>query len=115
MEESSVNKTAIKNFAIRARNKLIEDIMQKAYELGITEKEIKNIETFEGGFQVEGTDIKRTIKYYPPEKVEEIIKEKRNDLINKIKNRGFEQVVEEVAYTWFNRFIALRFMEVNDY
>ncbi|MBZ2174149.1 BREX-1 system adenine-specific DNA-methyltransferase PglX [Schnuerera sp. xch1] len=110
-----MNKTAIKNFAIRARNKLIEDIMQKAYELGITEKEIKNIETFEGGFQVEGTDIKRTIKYYPPEKVEKIIKEKRSDLINKIKNRGFEQVVEEVAYTWFNRFIALRFMEVNDY
>lgn len=110
-----MNKTAIKNFSIRARNKLIQDIKQKAYELGITEKEIKNIETFEGGFQVEGTDIKRTIKYYPSEKVEKIIEEKRNDLVSKIKDKGIEQVIEEVAYTWFNRFIALRFMEVNDY
>ncbi|MTI67136.1 MAG: BREX-1 system adenine-specific DNA-methyltransferase PglX [Firmicutes bacterium] len=110
-----MNKTAIKNFSIRARNKLIEDIKQKAFELGITEKEIKNIETFEGGFQVEGTDIKRTIKYYPAEKVEKIIEEKRNDLVSKIKDKGFEQIIEEVAYTWFNRFIALRFMEVNDY
>ena len=59
-----MNKTAIKNFSINARKKLIADIQQKAYELGITENEIKEIETFEGGFKVKGTDIKRTIKYY---------------------------------------------------
>lgn len=110
-----MNKTALKNFSINARKKLIEDIKQKAYELGITENQIKEIETFEGGFKVKGTDIKRTIKYYSPEKVDRIIVEKRNDLIDKINYKGFDQVIEEVAYTWFNRFIALRFMEANDY
>ena len=42
-------------------------------------------------------------------------KNKRNKLIKEINAKGFEQVIEEVAYTWFNRFIALRFMEVNNY
>lgn len=110
-----MNKTAIKNFSINARKKLIENISQKAYELGITENEMKEIETFEGGFRVKGTDIKRTIKYYSPEKVDRIIVEKRNDLIERIIYKGFDQVIEEVAYTWFNRFIALKFMEANDY
>ncbi|MGN9166197.1 BREX-1 system adenine-specific DNA-methyltransferase PglX [Tissierellaceae bacterium HCP3S3_D8] len=102
-----MDKSAIKNFAVKARNKLIEDITQKAYELGITEKEIKDIETFEGGFKVKGLENSRIYKGYE-------IKQ-REKLIANIKDKGFEQIVEEVAYTWFNRFIALRFMEVNEY
>jgi type II restriction/modification system DNA methylase subunit YeeA len=102
-----VDKSAIKNFAVRARNKLIEDITQKAYEIGITKKEIKDIETFEGGFKVKGVGNSRIYKGYE-------IKQ-REKLIANIKDKGFEQIVEEVAYTWFNRFIALRFMEVNEY
>lgn len=102
-----MNKTAIKNFAVRARNKLIEDITQKVYELGITEKEIKEIETFEGGFRVQGLNNGKTYKKYE-------IKQ-REKLVASIKEKGYSQVIEEVAYTWFNRFIALRFMEVNDY
>ncbi|MBV1818012.1 BREX-1 system adenine-specific DNA-methyltransferase PglX [Clostridium cochlearium] len=102
-----MDKSAIKNFAVRARNKLIEDITQKAYEIGITKKEIKDIETFEGGFKVKGLENSKIYKAYE-------IKQ-REKLIANIKDKGFEQIVEEVAYTWFNRFIALRFMEVNEY
>ncbi|WIV13282.1 BREX-1 system adenine-specific DNA-methyltransferase PglX [Proteiniborus sp. MB09-C3] len=102
-----MNKSAIKNFAVRARNKLIEDITQKAYELGITKNEIKDIETFEGGFRVKGIENSKVYKKYE-------IKQ-REKLVSSIKTKGFEQVIEEVAYTWFNRLIALRFMEVNEY
>lgn len=42
-------------------------------------------------------------------------KRQRQALIRNIKEKGYEQVMEEVAYTWFNRFAALRFMEVNGY
>jgi len=102
-----VNKTAIKNFAVRARRKLIEEVTQKAYEIGITKDRIYDIETFDGGFRIKGRENGRIFKKYE-------IKQ-REKLIEKIREKGFEQVMEEVAYTWFNRFIALRFMEVNDY
>lgn len=102
-----MNKSAIKNFAVRARNKLIEDITQKAYELGITKDEIKDTETFEGGFRIKGLENSKIYKKYEAKQ--------REKLVSKIREKGFEQVIEEVAYTWFNRFIALRFMEVNEY
>lgn len=102
-----MNKSAIKNFAVRARNKLIEDVTQKAYELGITKDEIKSVETFEGGFKIKGLENSKIYKKYETKQ--------REKLVSKINEKGFEQVIEEVAYTWFNRFIALRFMEVNEY
>ncbi len=102
-----MNKTAIKNFAVRARNKLIEDIVQKAFELGITKDKIKDIEIFEGGFRIKGMDNGKTYRKYELKQ--------RDKLISNINTKGFEQVIEEVAYTWFNRIIALRFMEVNEY
>ncbi|NMA32130.1 MAG: SAM-dependent methyltransferase, partial [Candidatus Methanofastidiosa archaeon] len=102
-----MNKTVIKNFAVNARRKLIEDVTHKAYEIGITEDKILDTETFEGGFRIKGRENGKTFKKYELEQ--------RNKLIDNINNKGFEQVVEEVAYTWFNRFIALRFMEVNNY
>jgi type II restriction/modification system DNA methylase subunit YeeA len=102
-----VDKTAIRNFAIKARRKLIEDITHKAYEIGITKDKILDIETFDGGFRVKGRENGRTFKKYELKQ--------RDKLIQNIKYKGFEQVIEEVAYTWFNRFIALRFMEVNNY
>jgi type II restriction/modification system DNA methylase subunit YeeA len=102
-----VDKTAIRNFAIKARRKLIEDITHKAYEIGITKDKILDIETFEGGFRVKGRENGKTFKKYELKQ--------RDKLIHNIKHKGVEQVIEEVAYTWFNRFIALRFMEVNNY
>lgn len=94
-----MNKAAIKNYAIWARVQLIEAAKQRAFEYEITENgESKaNIESIGG----------RLLS------VDE--KEQRKQLISQIQRKGYTQVMEEVAYTWFNRFIALRFMEVNGY
>ncbi|UUM12002.1 BREX-1 system adenine-specific DNA-methyltransferase PglX [Clostridiaceae bacterium HFYG-1003] len=113
-----MNKTAIKNFAIWARNKLIADISYKAGLLGITEKGIKSplpqstqtVQFFDIGTKepssITGIEIQQRKKL-----VEEIErKATQSDYATAYKN-----VIEEVAYTWFNRLIAIRFMEVNDY
>ncbi|MGG2028734.1 BREX-1 system adenine-specific DNA-methyltransferase PglX [Gottfriedia sp. S16(2024)] len=98
-----MDKSAIKNFATSTRVKLMGNVMQKAYELGITKDEIKEPEIYQDGFRIgERLFNKNQRKQY-------------DILIAKIIEKGYEQVVEEVAYTWFNRFIAIRFMEVNDY
>lgn len=94
-----MNKTAIKNFAIWARVQLIESAKQRAYEYEITEngENNPNLEAIGGRL------------------LSKIEKEQRQQLINQIRQKGYTQVMEEAAYTWFNRFIALRFMEVNGY
>ena len=113
-----MNKTAIKNFAVWARRKLISEITYKAGLIGINEKGILqplpistgNIQFFDIG----------TGK--PNEIADHEIKQ-RNALIKRIREKestsdyktAFQFVIEEVAYTWFNRLIAIRFMEVNDY
>ncbi|MCF0187724.1 MAG: SAM-dependent methyltransferase, partial [Bacteroidaceae bacterium] len=94
-----MNKTAIKNFAIWARVNLIEAAKQKAFEYEITENG-----TMKGNPDSVGGRL-----LTPAEK------EQRSKLISQIHAKGYNQVMEEVAYTWFNRFIALRFMEVNGY
>lgn len=113
-----MNKTAIKNFAVWARNKLIKEITYKAGLLGITDKAIAE--------ELEGST--NSLKLYDigtkePVKVQGNEISQRNALADKIKTKAneisykdaFEFVIEEVAYTWFNRLIAIRFMEVNDY
>lgn len=102
-----MDKSAIKNFATSARNKLIEGVIQKAYEFGISDKEIKEIEYLQDGVRLE---INNEYKYLTNSEATN-----REKLIEQIELKGFNQVVEEVAYTWFNRIIAIRFMEVNDY
>jgi type II restriction/modification system DNA methylase subunit YeeA len=95
-----MNKSDIKKFAVQARNQLIKEIDQKAYEIGIEKDKIHSLEN---NAQIHGRTLNST----------EI--NQRNKLIEEIKQKGYEQVIDEVAYTWFNRFIALRFMEVNGY
>lgn len=114
-----MNKTAIKNFAIWARQKLISDITYKAGMLGITDSGIAEKlpqSTADLHFYDIGT------KNYAEISGKEI--SQRNALVSAIRNKerdiynykeAFQFVVEEVAYTWFNRLIAIRFMEVNDY
>ena len=113
-----MNKTAIKNFAIWARNKLIADITYKAGLLGISEKGIKNplpqsttgVQFFDIGtkepYSISGIEIRQR------ESLATVIrsKEQQSDYAT-----AYKSVIEEVAYTWFNRLIAVRFMEVNDY
>ena len=94
-----MNKNAIQKFAIWARNELIAQVSQRAYQYGIDES----------GFGVASADTLNGRLLTAEEKSQ------RQELIKKIKEKGYKQVMEEVAYTWFNRFIALRFMEVNNY
>jgi hypothetical protein len=104
-----MDKKAIKTFAIESRKKLIEEVKYQANLLGITAKSIAEpVEKAEG---IEVYDIGAS---HPNTIYDEAIKQRKN-LIKRIYEKGFDNVVEEVAYTWFNRIIAIRFMEVNDY
>ena len=114
-----MNKTAIKNFAVWARNKLIADITYKAGLIGVSEKGIAQPlpqSTDDLLFLDIGT------KEYAKVEGKTAIAQ-RKALIDRIKSkesdmgytRAYNVVIEEIAYTWFNRLIAIRFMEVNDY
>ena len=94
-----MNKNAIKKFATEARRELISRVGQRALKYGISDQEVGNPnDDSVGGHLLSSTE-----------------KKQRAALIAQIKEKGYEQVMEEVAYTWFNRFSALRFMEVNGY
>lgn len=113
-----MNKTAIKNFAIWARNKLIADIQYRAGLMGITADGIKDplpqstgtMEFYDIGtsepYAITGDAIPQR------KKLVEVIRRKEKDSNYAT---AYKYILEEVAYTWFNRLIAIRFMEVNDY
>lgn len=92
-----MDKSAIKKYAVWARNELIERVSQKADQYEISAEADPNADSAHG------------------ELLTSTEKKQRTSLIAKVKNDDFDQVIEEVAYTWFNRFAALRFMEVNNY
>ena len=94
-----MDKNAIKKFAVWARRELIERVSQKAMQYGI-EKD---------------TIVDATADSINGKLLTDTQKKQRKTLISQIKTKGYEEVMEEVAYTWFNRLIALRFMEVNGY
>ena len=113
-----MNKTAIKNFAIWARNRLISDIKYRAGLMGITENGIANAlpqsgaatEFYDIGtaepYAINGEEIKQR------RALVDVIRAKEKDSDYAV---AYKYIIEEVAYTWFNRLIAVRFMEVNDY
>ena len=94
-----MDKNAIKKFAVWARTELIARVSLKGVEYGIAEDEMvdANADSVEGKVLTANE------------------KKQRQALITEINEKGYKQVMEEVAYTWFNRFSALRFMEVNGY
>ena len=94
-----MDKNAIKKFAVWARTELIARVSLKGVEYGITEDNIEDANADSVGGKVLTSDEKK----------------QRQALIAEINDKGYKQVMEEVAYTWFNRFSALRFMEVNGY
>ena len=104
-----MNKAAIKRFAIEARNKLRNSVTDKAGMLGITPEECSGPVTTGSDFEVYQTAAGTEVTLNKSQC------ELRKKLVDKIAERGFDAVVEEVAYTWFNRICAIRFMEVNDY
>ena len=94
-----MDKNAIKKFAVWARTELIARVSLKGVEYGIAEDEMvdANADSVDGKVLTANE------------------KKQRQALITEINEKGYKQVMEEVAYTWFNRFSALRFMEVNGY
>lgn len=100
-EDISMNKTQLKNFAVAARVALIERVKDRARGFGIDEKTCaggavipsKMVQTL-GGALLSQTEINQ-----------------RDALLARIQGRGYDQVMEETAYMWFNRFIALRYMQ----
>lgn len=99
-----MDKNKIKSFAIWARRNLIAAVSEKANRIGIYENKIEKAIAIQGGFKLEGKD-----EIFP------LSKNDRDALKRQVKEKGFGEVMEEVAYTWFNRFMGLRYMEVNDY
>ena len=94
-----MDKNAIKKYAVWARRELISRVSQKALQYGISEETSgdANADTINGHLLTAAE------------------KKQRQALITKIKKDGYQQAMEEAAYTWFNRFCALRYMEVNGY
>ena len=103
-----MDNNVIRSFAIESRRSMIDSVKYQANLIGISCEGINNpisraegMETYDygaGTHSIYDEDIK-----------------KRNNLVKEIENRGYDAVIEEVAYTWFNRIIAIRFLEVNDY
>ena len=94
-----MDKNALKKYAIWARRELITRVSQRATFYGVTETDYGDV----SADSINGRILSVTEK------------KQRQALISQIRKKGYEEVIEEVAYTWFNRFLALRFMEVNGY
>ena len=95
-----MNKTSLKLFAVEARNELMEKMRTRLDILGITKNGIEKA-------KVVGREVEINGSLYP--------KESYNSLVRKYKQIGYEELIEESAYTWFNRLTALAFMEANEY
>lgn len=94
-----MNKSAIQKFAMGARTTLMEQVAQRAYQYGITKDGYGDANAVTVNDKALSTQEQS----------------QRRELVREIQAKGYDQVIEEVAYTWFNRFIALRYMEVNNY
>ncbi|MCC5422607.1 BREX-1 system adenine-specific DNA-methyltransferase PglX [Clostridium botulinum] len=99
-----MDKNKIKSFAIWARRNLISAVSERANRIGVTENKIQDAVAVQGGFKLEDKE-----EIFP------LSKSDRDALVSQVREKSFEQVMEEVAYTWFNRFMGLRYMEVNEY
>ena len=99
METNAMDKNVLKKYAVWARRELIVRVGQRATFYGVTAEDYGDVsaESINGRI------------------LSDIEKKQRKALIAQIRKKGYEEVIEEVAYTWFNRFLALRFMEVNGY
>lgn len=98
-----MNKNKLKSYAPAARTEFIQAVKQQAHLLGFAENHIEPVEIRGDVLLIDGRAFPKTIA------------EQHKRLKEKIEREGFNQLVEEVAYTWFNRFTALRYMEIHGY
>lgn len=104
-----MDKAAIKNFAIEARKILMKSAITEAGFYGITKDECRSPLQKGADFEVYETVAGTQNRIFGEDRG------RRASLVEVIQERGFDQVIEETAYTWFNRIIAIRFMEINNY
>ncbi len=98
-----MNKAKLKSYAPSARRDFIQAVSDRAHFYGLSESEIIPVEISGDVALIGGRPFPRTVAT------------QRKKLEERVKREGFQQVMEAVAYTWFNRFLALRFMELHDY
>lgn len=98
-----MNKANLKSYAPKARLDFIKAVTERANVLGISAAGVVPAEVRGDVALIDGRE-------WPAK-----VAGQRDDLIARIKRHGFEQTMDEVAYTWFNRFAALRYMEIHDY
>lgn len=100
--EQTINKSAIRDFAVSARRKLMEKVSMQANRMGFFADNRAVQYEFEDDkqFKINGKTFD---------------KKQANILKTEISRKGFDSVIDEVAYTWFNRFVALYYMEVHNY
>ncbi|MGL5982206.1 MAG: BREX-1 system adenine-specific DNA-methyltransferase PglX, partial [Cetobacterium sp.] len=95
-----MNKTSLKNFAIAARNVLMENTKKQLENLGITKNKVEAANSMGNAVEVAGHLYKKS---------------SYDSLIRKYNEVGYEELIEECAYTWFNRLTAIAYLECNDY
>jgi hypothetical protein len=99
----NMDKSAIIELSNKVRDKLNAEVRNQAAYYGIFPKEIHAVEEHADSVIINGRVFNSRIK------------NQRSQLVKQIKEKGYEQVMEEVTYTWFNRLVALKFMEMNGY
>src|SRR5436309_2318287 len=98
-----MDRTQVKNYAPRARRDFIEAVTDKAAVYGLSAEKIEPV-AVKGNVAIIGS------RAFPSS-----VGSKRKALEASIERNGFAQTMEALAYTWFNRFVAIRFMEMHGY
>lgn len=102
-----MNKSLLKSYAPEARKDFIAMVQSRAAQLGIADNK--------GQLQIEACEVQGQIAIIAGQAYPAKIAKQRNALIARMQRDGFAATVEAIAYTWFNRFAALRYMELHNY
>ncbi len=98
-----MNTNKLKNYAPKARSAFINAVTQRANLFGIAQDNISEARVTGGVMEIDGKQFDSSFQSL------------RNKLVKRVKAVGFEQLMDQVAYTWFNRLCAIRYMELHDY
>jgi len=99
-----MDKASIIRFSDTVREKLLQETQRKAAYYGIFPDTIQNVDQeFEDSIVIGGRVFNKKIR------------QQREQLVREVREKGYDQVMDKITYTWFNRFVALKFMEVNGY
>ena len=99
-----MDKAKIAQFSDTLRERLLQETRKRTAHYGILPDGIRDVDgEFEDSIVIDGGVSNKRIKH------------QRERLVKEVKEKSYDRVMDEVTYTWFNRFVALKFMEVNGY